>query len=141
MSVSIKSCNHGGSTPDHVEMRLTIRNTGIRSTSIESLKLKVWSDGQSFNGLLLTLQDQSELRRLEAPYRVDTPPEPERYLPLLLGQDQTVFLLAVFAMNGILTDPAMKCTLEMICTHKTINETGVSSLSGIQKGSVRVFSG
>jgi len=124
-----------------MEMRLIIRNKGTRSTSIESLKLKAQSRDKSFNGLLLTLQDQSELRRLEAPYRVDTPPEPERYLPLYLGQDKTVFLFAVFAMDGIPTDPAMKCTLEMICTHKTINKTCVSSLSRIHENGVNAFYG
>ena len=131
VDVSVKSCRHGGSTPDHLAMRLTIRNRGTRPTSIESLKLKVRSDGQSFDGVLLTLQDQSELRKVEVSYRVETPPEPERYLPLRLDPDQTVFLLVVFAMNGILSAPTAKCVLEMVCTHKTIKSTCESSLSRV----------
>jgi hypothetical protein len=131
VDVSVKSCRHGGSTPDHLAMRLTIRNRGTRPTSIESLKLKAKSDGRSFDGVLLTLQDQSELRKVGVSYRVETPPEPERYLPLRLDSDQTVFLLAVFAMNGILSAPTAKCVLEMVCTHKTIKSTCESSLSRV----------
>jgi hypothetical protein len=112
-------------------MRLKIRNRGVRPTSIESLKLRAKSDGQSFDGLLLTLQDQSELRKVDVPYRVETPPEPERYLPLRLDPDQTVFLLAVFAMNGILTASTAKCTLGVELTHKTIKSTCESSLSQV----------
>lgn len=141
VDVSVKSCRHGGSKPDHLAMRLTIRNKGTRSTSIESLRLKAKVDGQSLDGVLLTLEDQAELRKQEAPYWVEKRPEPERYLPLRLDSDQTVFLLAVFAMSGILTAPTAKCVLEMVCTHKTVKSSCKSSLRTHEEKEVKVFSG
>ena len=131
VGLSIEACNHGGSNANHVVMFLVIRNRGKRSTSIESMKLRVQSHGQSFKGILSMLQDEGEARRIKAPYRLDRLPDLERYLPFHLASDQTVFLGADFAMSGTLTGSTMQCTLEMECTHKTIKSTCESPLSRV----------
>ncbi|MCX6659150.1 MAG: hypothetical protein NTX81_02035 [Candidatus Bathyarchaeota archaeon] len=137
VSLSIEACNHGGSEPDHVVMRLDIDNTGTRATSIKSLRLKAKSDGQSFDGVLLILQD----RRIEASYPLPASlSESEKRLPLLLDAGRTVSLLAIFDMKGVLTAPTVKCELEMVCTQKIIKKKCGSSLRTHQ-GKVKVLSG